>query len=187
LQIQDLNAQVASWKGAEAAAMLMLKDSCEAFRSYSDKLVKDKDEAVARGLARVHELESQQRELAQRLQAHAQSSSAAASSLQVAQGELAAAGSLREGLARDLSLESRKCAEQQAHWEQAEEEAREWRARAGEAEDRATLLSAVHAEKVDVLQRRVLEEQGRCVGCRGWGGVAVVFQRQTAERERELY
>ena len=160
--------------------MLMLKDSCEAFRSYSDKLVKDKDEEVARVLARVYELESQQRELEQRLQAHA-------SSLQVAQGELAAAGSLREGLARDLSLESRKCAELQAHWEQAEEEAREWRARAGEAEDRATLLSAVHAEKVDVLQRRVLEEQGRCVGCRGWGGVAVVFQRQTAERERELY
>jgi len=158
--------------------MLMLKDSCEAFRSYSDKLVKDKDEEVARVLARVYELESQQRELEQRLQAHA-------SSLQVAQGELAAAGSLREGLARDLSLESRKCAELQAHWERAEEEAREWRARAGEAEDRATLLSAVHAEKVDALQRRVLEEQGRCGGCRGWGGGSCGVSERERERERE--
>ncbi len=180
LQIQELNAQVANWKGAEAAAVLMLKDSCAAFRSYSDKLVKDKDEAVAGALARVHELESQQRELAQQLQAHAQSSRAAASSLQVAQDELAASGSLKEGLARDLS---RQCAALQARREEAEEEAREWRARAGEAEVRATRMSAVHAEKMDALQRQVLEEQGRCGGCGSWGGGGGLW----CLRERESF
>ena len=160
-QIQELNAQVASWKGAEAAAVQMLKDSCEAFRSYSDKLVQDEDEAVARALARVQKLEAENEELARQLQAHARSSRAAESSLQVAEDQLAAAGTLREGLARDLS---RECAALQAQLGEAEEEAREWKARAAEAEGRSARLRGVHAGEVETMQRQVREEQDRCRG-----------------------
>ena len=59
-QMRDLIVQVASWKGAHASSVQMLEESCSAFAAYSDKLGKEKDEAVAEAQARLRQMQAVQ-------------------------------------------------------------------------------------------------------------------------------
>lgn len=130
-EMQELTSETASWKGAHAAAVRMMEESCESFAAHAAKCGQDKEEAVHGAHARERELGEALVALRLELAVQTGNTQRAEKALQLVCDQHINTESLTEGTLEHLH---RKCRGLESQLVQMQKKEREEKMRAAQAE-----------------------------------------------------